>query len=1305
VRLAVDLVAKRIPEHQAVNLRHREALTVIMSDSDSDEDGNDDDQDSLALGVGGRLTSSKIDSIHDLLSDEDDEEEEDDGSSQLVESSQEKQIKIPKKSKMHMSEILEQRKLRERQLTAQTAQLRWQRTIKWLESLRTESVAERVLLALLRDRKRLQWAIDTEATSLDQPYVALLLLESLHIASGSSLPSWSRALFALITESDFIHRISKVWFEMTTSKLVVRNKFRFDSTREQLQTCWLFKLIQLLGRWANRLQSVDAVCGSRADLVASMMDAMRTSLAETCFKPGTEELQRECESQLQRLNQLPRGNPRRRFSQSPRAATMAANFPSSASFQSPTKPGLNAELQIPSSSSDGGGSQLLSTSTSRWDSPSAVPAAAGGAAWKTPPPRLQVPDMNGDVQPARSPRSAESTNHRLEREMLAFRTDPPFPPLETVVMEEKARSAETKASEAAAEANPGLKGSAGRAGAGAERLEDAHGLLGVCHQLRYRTSEHYLATHYWLLREDFIRPMREAIASIHKRGLERARTYKDGAALEGVRVYTNCVLGARVPLPQRGVICQRLHIVGEQQKARCVSLVYGSLVAISAQQDGFKTTLDWALVVNSDEALLEQGIIDVAFDYTQGAHQFGAAALTPAPTSNSPRSAAASACALDAYSPRGHFAGAAPGSAINSPSDSSSVVAVAPPRLKGKRLLLLESLAYYEGCRHVLRALQRVPLHSGVPFSDYLINGQQEVRLPRYLSEQEGPGRMPVQYDLQCLTRVHARPAGGGGIGCESEGAETSNGSSQVQQQQRAQLLRISEGAGTEQDSPLEVAVSQLPWPNFTTPLDTSQLEAVKLLLLKEFAVVQGPPGTGKTFIGLKVVEAMLLNQRRAGWEGPLIVMCYTNHALDQFLEGVMKFEPNIVRIGSRSKSKAVNERSLNKLLHQKVVQHYKKMDRMRKRSEGGGRGGGGGVGDGRRKKNVGAKSISELLAGSDDDEDEDEDESGAAYKGDSDPIYVLRQRLKKRLDVLAHLLEGDTGREDKAKRRKEKKKEKAKSKPNTKGKSNAKSKAKSMAKKFAQSNTAGEEEGSESEKTGAKGKRKRVIMSDSDSDDDGNADDQSSSSSSSSSDGDSEDEEKSAQSRHQLLLEFRERAEQLSELERMRQLWLLQQARVVGFTTTGAAKNQMLLELLQARVMVVEEAAEVLEGHVLTALGSHTEHLIQIGDHQQLRPGTNVHELNLKYDMDTSIFERMVTRNGLHCHQLSVQRRMRPEIADLMRLFYPRLADHSVVEGRDNINGMAHNLFFHDMTHQVRRLYIVYIYGAIDMTQQVRRL
>lgn len=38
----------------------------------------------------------------------------------------------------------------------------------------------------------------------------------------------------------------------------------------------------------------------------------------------------------------------------------------------------------------------------------------------------------------------------------------------------------------------------------------------------------------------------------------------------------------------------------------------------------------------------------------------------------------------------------------------------------------------------------------------------------------------------------------------------------------------------------------------------------------------------------------------------------------------------------------------------------------------------------------------------------------------------------------------------------------------------------------------------------------------------------------------------------------------------------MLQEANVVGMTTTGVAMNQSLVEALGARIMVVEEAAEV---------------------------------------------------------------------------------------------------------------------------------
>lgn len=37
--------------------------------------------------------------------------------------------------------------------------------------------------------------------------------------------------------------------------------------------------------------------------------------------------------------------------------------------------------------------------------------------------------------------------------------------------------------------------------------------------------------------------------------------------------------------------------------------------------------------------------------------------------------------------------------------------------------------------------------------------------------------------------------------------------------------------------------------------------------------------------MGLKIVKALLSNQAVRG-RAPLLIVCYTNHALDQFLEG-----------------------------------------------------------------------------------------------------------------------------------------------------------------------------------------------------------------------------------------------------------------------------------------------------------------------------------------------------------------------------------------------------------------------------------
>lgn len=62
----------------------------------------------------------------------------------------------------------------------------------------------------------------------------------------------------------------------------------------------------------------------------------------------------------------------------------------------------------------------------------------------------------------------------------------------------------------------------------------------------------------------------------------------------------------------------------------------------------------------------------------------------------------------------------------------------------------------------------------------------------------------------------------------------------------------------------------------------------------------------------------------------------------------------------------------------------------------------------------------------------------------------------------------------------------------------------------------------------------------------------------------------------------------------------MLRRARVVGMTTSGAAGAQRLVAALGPRIVVVEEAAEVLEAHILACLTPRTQQLLLIGDHKQ---------------------------------------------------------------------------------------------------------
>ncbi|GKZ32257.1 hypothetical protein AbraIFM66950_001537 [Aspergillus brasiliensis] len=134
----------------------------------------------------------------------------------------------------------------------------------------------------------------------------------------------------------------------------------------------------------------------------------------------------------------------------------------------------------------------------------------------------------------------------------------------------------------------------------------------------------------------------------------------------------------------------------------------------------------------------------------------------------------------------------------------------------------------------------------------------------------------------------------------------------------------------------------------------------------------------------------------------------------------------------------------------------------------------------------------------------------------------------------------------------------------------------------------------------------------------------------------------------------------------------LLRTAKVIGMTATGLSKYRGLISSLKPKVVLIEEAAEAIEAPVVAACFDSLQHMILVGDHQQLRGHCTVQELEGEpYNLGVSMFERLV-RNGMRYVMLNQQRRMAPEIRQLLEPIYGELCDHDSVLKRPGVKGMG---------------------------------
>ncbi|KAF9183496.1 hypothetical protein BGZ51_003999 [Haplosporangium sp. Z 767] len=451
-------------------------------------------------------------------------------------------------------------------------------------------------------------------------------------------------------------------------------------------------------------------------------------------------------------------------------------------------------------------------------------------------------------------------------------------------------------------------------------------------------------------------------------------------------------------------------------------------------------------------------------------------------------------------------------------------------------------------------------------------------------------------------------------------------------------------------------------------------LEAVKRMLTDEFAVLQGPPGTGKTFLSLLAMH-ILLKSCRTSDTGPIIVVCQTNHALDQFLEGILRFEDRIVRMGSRSKSDLVMEKTLYNLR-----MHYREHP-DKARNDGVKLSFPGRLFKMKDKLEMDMTALLDELTvdyvplskflelgiitqsqhdsfGSDDwvtsSTEEEENPTAkswllaaphvqdpndiaffddAALKDDFVP-EIDEEELQERVEEFMAGTVDDT-----------------------KIYGGAVNVKRSIVCYLDDSVVGDIEPFLTMRNVQAIPNQKRLGVY------------------------------KVWLQQYQrtiiaklgvLARVFEIVCENIRSELRKNNRAILNTARVIGMTTTAASKYHDLLCLMKPKIMICEEASETMEAHLISALTPSVKHLILVGDHQQLRPSMSVNDLKDK-NIDVSMFERLVT-NNFPFTVLNCQRRMRPEIRSLINPIYKDLTDHRSVCSYDNVRGMVNNLWF--LTH-----------------------
>ncbi|KAL5248773.1 hypothetical protein ACHWQZ_G017830 [Mnemiopsis leidyi] len=148
-------------------------------------------------------------------------------------------------------------------------------------------------------------------------------------------------------------------------------------------------------------------------------------------------------------------------------------------------------------------------------------------------------------------------------------------------------------------------------------------------------------------------------------------------------------------------------------------------------------------------------------------------------------------------------------------------------------------------------------------------------------------------------------------------------------------------------------------------------------------------------------------------------------------------------------------------------------------------------------------------------------------------------------------------------------------------------------------------------------------------------------------------------------------------DIDHYNKLMVLKNQKIVGATIVGASVQLSLIKKLAPEVVIVEEAAEVLESCLTAVLSKSVKKLILIGDHKQLKPQIDTYHLRKEHNFHISMMERLILLNFTY-KRLLCQGRMRPEFSAMLKDIYPDYLDFpQIKEKRKKIACLPHSMFF----------------------------